>query len=114
MKKLKIYYIVEWNKNCWDSFLQHQINIKECYKLKEGYIYKEEYREDPNDCYYISDYYYTRKDFCFKFKNKKEIFTDLEKAQNYALEVLDKMYLSRCKHLIKERDEASQKIKKEK
>lgn len=110
----KKYYIVAWNSNCWDSFIQHQINIKECYKLKEGYIETSDYRSNPKDNYYISDQYYTRKDFCFGWKDKKDIFTDIEKAQKYAFEKINVMYLSRCKYLIKERDEAIQKIQKKK
>ncbi len=108
--KLKIYYIVEWNNNSLsNSFIQYQINIKQCYKLKEGYINIYEYKKDPKDDYYISDRWYTRKDFCFKV-NKKDIFTDLEKAKVYAFEKIDEMYLSRWKYLIQQRDEAIDKI----
>ena len=31
---MKKYYILEWNDYCWDSFLQYQIDILECYKMK--------------------------------------------------------------------------------
>ena len=98
--KLKLYYIVKWKKDCWNSFIQHQIDICKCYKLKEGYINIFDYRED--DSYYAV---YPREEFYFKW-NIKDVFTDLEKAKKYAIEKIEEMYLSRCKHLIRERDEA--------
>lgn len=107
--KMKKYYIVKWNKNCWDSFIQHQCAILECYKVREGFIAMYDYRENPNDSYYWgSDYNYTRKDFCFKPESKKDIFINLDKAKQSLLKKIDLMYLNRCKHLIKERDEAIQ------
>lgn len=108
--KLKTYYIVIWDEDCWDSFLQHQIDIWECYKLKEGYIRIPDYREDPKDSYYIA-LDGERKYSCFKWKNKKDIFEDLDKAKKYSIKKIDQMYLSRCKHLIKERDEAIKNIR---
>lgn len=107
--KLNTYYIVVWNDNCWDSFIQHQVHIWICYKLKEGYIQIEDYKENPIDNYYIP-YDGHRKYLCFKWKSKEDIFIDLEKAKKYANIRIDEMYLSRCKYLIKERDEATKKI----
>lgn len=107
--KLKIYYIVTWNNDCWHSFIQHQIDIWECYKLKEGYIRIPDYREDSKDDFYMcldGD----RKYCCFKWNNKKDIFIDLEKTKEYAIVKINEMYLSRCDHLIKERDEAIKKM----
>ena len=108
---MKKYYILEWNDYCWDSFLQYQIDILECYKMKNKFIRIDEYRDNPNDNYYISDRYYTRKDFCFESK-KENIFVNFNEAKREALKKLDIMYLSRCEFLIKERDEAIKKINK--
>ena len=105
--KLKIYYIVVWNRDCWDSHMQHQIRIEECYKLKTGFIKIYDYHEDITHMYYG---YAPRGEFCFKWNNKTDIFSDLEKAQRYAIKKIDEMYLSRCDYLIKERDEAIKKI----
>ena len=105
--KLKLYYIVTWNKDCWDSFIQHQIDISKCYKLKKGFINTYDYREDSNHMYYN---YASQTQLCFKWNNKKDIFTDFEKAKKYAYQKITEMYLSRCKHLIQERDEAIKKI----
>ena len=107
----KVYYIVNWRRECWNTFLQHQIEITKYYKLREGFIEVSDYRENPNDSYYMSDAIYTRKDFCFKIKDKCDIFLSLDEARTYALQKLDEMYLSRCNYLVKERDEAIQKIK---
>ncbi len=111
-KTRKTYYIVVWNNDCWDSFIEHQIHIWRCYKLKEGYIKISDYREDPKDRYYIM-LDGERKYSCFKWKNKKDIFKDLEKAKIYALLKIDKMYLNRYKHLIKDALKAIKKIERE-
>lgn len=107
---MKRQYIVEWDRNCWSSFLQYKIKILKCYKIKEGFILIVDYRDNPNDSYYISDRIYTRKDFCFK-ANKCDIFVSIEKARKYAEQKLEEMYLSRCKYLFQERDEALRKLK---
>ncbi len=52
-----------------------------------------------------------RKYCCFKWKDKKDIFTDSEDAFVYAIQKIDEMYLSRRKYLIKERNEAIKKMR---
>lgn len=71
--------------------------IEEYYLLKEGWICCREYRENPNDSYYILDSNGTpgaRKDYCVAKEKCKddEMFESLEEAKKYFVEELNKFY----------------------
>ena len=63
---MPIYYVI-----CFQELIP-------CYLIKEGYIPCDQYRENPNDDFYV----YERARYCIRGTDAKEgIFTDIKKAK---------------------------------
>jgi hypothetical protein len=93
------------------------ISIEQFYLLKEGWIRCNEYREDPNDSYYVLDSTGTpgtRADYCVareEFKDE-EMVESLEKAKENALEILYIAYKNESERLLKAFEVAKDSINK--
>jgi hypothetical protein len=90
--KMIKYYRVSELKYQYDEIW---VDLGEYYLLKEGWITCYDYREDPNDFYYLE---YggggTRKNYCIERKafKEEEMFESLEEAKKYLKLKLDEFY----------------------
>jgi hypothetical protein len=107
---MPIYYLVGVSGSLFHGGIS--VGITSYFLLKEGFIRVEDYREDPNDAYYISDRHYNRSDFCYEVTQewKDSSFLNLEDAKRHARVLLERQSADLVITLFKNIQECLEKI----